>query len=161
MTNARKLPNKWTREKLASLKVADRHTIWKRARTMATPEAIALAEEIEDLGLPYFDPKALTNDDPVTIQMYQIINSPDGKAACLAANDAGLPAIAGVDGMLNEALGIEYQGANLATATAGALVGELMRSLGYEKAGQRQMPEGSIAKTGAYWIPRAKPAGRK
>ena len=55
--------------------------------------------------------------------------------------------------MLNEALGVDYRGGNMATVTAGSLVGELMRSLGYKKVGQKPMPPGSVAKSASLWVP--------
>lgn len=141
----------WTIEKLAALTVQKRHNVWKNARTRSEPDAIELVHVIEELGLPYSDSAALTMDDPVTIKMWEIINSDIGKAACIKATADGLPAIAGVDSLLNDALGIDYRGENMATVTAGSLVGELMRSLGYVLGNQRPLPSGSIAKTGAFW----------
>jgi hypothetical protein len=144
----------WTKAKLSALKPADRYTIWNRARKSKSPEAKALARVIEDLGLPYFDPAALKRDDPLTIRMSEIIYSPEGRRACEKAAREGHPAIAGVDPALSEALGIDYGGANMATNTAGILVGELMTSLGYVHGGKRPLPEGCVAKTGEFWIPR-------
>lgn len=141
----------WTIEKLTALTVQKRHNVWKNARTRSEPDAIELVHVIEELGLPYSDSAALTMDDPVTIKMWEIINSDIGKAACIKATADGLPAIAGVDSLLNDALGIDYRGENMATVTAGSLVGELMRSLGYVRGNQRPLPSGSIAKTGAFW----------
>jgi len=154
-TDDQTIAGKWTRNGLAALSVTERHTVWKNARTNDTPQAKKIVEAIESLGLPYFDNSALTNDDPITLNMRDIIFSSDGRAACLKATEQGLPAIAGVDGMLNEALGIDYQGANMGTQTAGSLVGELMKSFGYKKAGMKAMPPGSVAKTGAFWVPRS------
>lgn len=145
------IPN-YTKEQLKALRPDQRHTIWIRARTMTTDEAKQLARDIEELGLPYSDPAALRMDDPVTIKMHEIINSAAGRAACINATEDGLPAIAGVDAMLNEALGVEYRGGNMGTQTAGSLVGELMRSLGYSHGGQRPLPPGCVAKTGAFWV---------
>jgi len=150
-----KLAGGWTRAKLAARTSVERHNIWKNARGKGTPEAMALAAVIEELGLPYSDPSALKNDDPITIKMHEIINSPAGRAACLKATDQGLPAIAGVDGMLSAALGIDYRGENMATHTAGSLVGELMRSQGFVHGGQKALPSGCVAKTGAVWKGRA------
>ena len=82
---------------------------------------MALANAIEELGLPFSDPAALRLDDPVAIRMHEIINSPEGRAACLKASQNGLPAISGVDPMLNQALGVEYRKGNMATQTAGDL----------------------------------------
>jgi len=146
-----KLAGGWTRAKLSTLTSTERHNIWKNCRTKGTSEAMALAAVIENLGLPYSDPAALKHTDPITIKMHEIINSPAGRSACIQATEQGLPAIAGVDGMLNAALGIDYRGGNMATHTAGGLVGELMRSLGYVHAGQKALPAGSVAKTGAMW----------
>ena len=140
-----KLAGGWTRAKLSTLTSTERHNIWKNCRTKGTSEAMALAAVIENLGLPYSDPAALKHNDPITIKMHEIINSPAGRSACIQATEQGLPAIAGVDGMLNAALGIDYRGGNMATHTAGGLVGELMRSLGYVHAGQKALPAGSVA----------------
>lgn len=96
----------------------------------------------------------LKMDDPLTLQMFDIINSPDGRAACIRTTQAGEPAIAGVDPLLSAALPGQYTGENRATVTAGVLVGELMRMLGYEHAGDRALPQGCVAKTGAYWTAR-------
>jgi len=144
----------WTKTKLTAKTAEERHAVWKNARTKGTPEALALVRVIEELGLPYSDPAALKMDDPVTIKMHEIINSPAGRAACIKATSEGLPAIAGVDSMLNATLGVEYRGGNMATHTAGALVGEMMRSQGYLHGGQRPLPEGSVAKIGAFWVTR-------
>lgn len=146
-----KLAGGWTRAKLAALTSVERHNVWKNCRTKGTPDTMALAAVIEDLGLPYSDPAALKNDDPVTIKIHEIVNSPAGRAACIKATEQGLPAIAGVDAMLNAALGVDYRGENMATHTAGSIVGELMRSQGYVHAGQKALPPGCVAKTGAFW----------
>lgn len=141
----------WTAEKLAGMPVGERHKLWKRARVNGTPEGDELAQMIEQLGLPFSDDACLKMDDPITIKMWQIINSPEGKAACLAAHANGQPAVAGVDPMLNEALGVDYRGDNMATTTAGSLVGELMRAQGYVPARQITMPPGCVAKSGTLW----------
>jgi hypothetical protein len=144
----------WTRAKLAARSPEERHGIWKNARAKATPEALELAAVIEDLGI--FTPGAggLKMDDPLTLRMFDIINSAKGRAACIEATDKGQPAIAGVDPMLRATLGEQYSGENRATVAAGVLVGELMRMLGYQHAGERQMPVGSVATRAAIWLPR-------
>src|SRR4051794_27599599 len=94
------LPRPYTIEKLTSMSVGDRHNLWKNAKSKDTPEAGALVNAIEALGLPFSEGGGLKMDDPLTLKIWVIINSPEGKAACIAANDAGLPAVAGVDPML-------------------------------------------------------------
>jgi hypothetical protein len=43
--------------------------------------------------------------------------------------------------------GDRYHPHDLGTVDAGSIVGEVMRHLGYELAGRKDMPEGSVAKT--------------
>jgi hypothetical protein len=144
----------WTRAKLAGKSTEERHTVWKRARALGTPAGDVLAHAIESLGLPFSEANGLRMDDPVTIKMFEIINSPEGRQACVNATTANQPAIAGVDAMLNDALGVEYGKHNMATHTAGAIVADLMRELGYVKIGQKALPAGCIARSGVFWKPR-------
>lgn len=144
----------WTRTKLAARNPEERHGIWKNARDKGTPDAMQLAAVIESLGMITPGTGGLKMDDPLTLRMFDIINSAEGRAACIKANEEGWPAIAGIDPMLRATLGAQYSGENRATVTAGVLVGELMRMLGYQHAGDRSLPEGSVAKTGAHWLPR-------
>jgi hypothetical protein len=105
----------------------------------------------EVAGLPFSDDACLTLDDPITVKMHEIINSKEGRAAAIAATQVGLPAMAGVDPLLQVALGVDYGPHNMGTATAGGLVGELMTSLGYRNTGQKELPAGCVAKTAAMW----------
>jgi hypothetical protein len=94
----------------------------------------------------------LTLDDPITLKMKQIIHSPEGQAAAVAAANAGLPAMAGIDPMLSAALGTDYGKHNLATATAGDFVANLMRSFGFKESGRRSLPSHCVARTAVFWI---------
>lgn len=149
-----KLPGKLTVEKLEAMTAKERENLWINARAANTPEAAYLVTVIESLGLPYSEDGGMRLDSPVAIKMNDIITSPDGQKRCLEATKDGLPALAGVDGELNSVLGVDYRAGNQATQTAGYLVGNLMISLGYKIAGQRKMPEGSVAKTAAFWVTR-------
>tara|TARA_R110002073_G_scaffold87409_1_gene207549 strand:- start:11 stop:475 length:465 start_codon:yes stop_codon:yes gene_type:complete len=149
-----KLPGKLTVEKLEAMTAKERENLWINARAANTPEAAYLVTVIESLGLPYSEDGGMRLDSPVAIKMNDIITSPGGKKSCLEATKNGLPALAGVDGELNSVLGVDYRAGNQATQTAGYLVGNLMISLGYKIAGQRKMPEGSVAKTAAFWAER-------
>ena len=99
----------------------------------------------------------LTLDDPITLKMKEIIHSPEGQAAAVAAAKDGLPAMAGIDPMLSTALGDDYGKHNLATATAGDFIANLMRSLGYKEGGTRKLPSHCVAKTAMLWISAAEP----
>jgi hypothetical protein len=143
----------WTPEELAAMSVHDRASLYRNASRLAhTPDGAALKKILEEAGLPFSEDACLTMDDPITIRMHEVINSPEGRAAAIAATKDGLPAMAGIDPMLQVSLGADYGLHNMGTATAGGLVGELMTSLGYRKAGQKALPPHCVAKTAATWV---------
>ena len=92
--------------------------------------------------------------DPRVIEMREIIESDEGRAACLKATETGLPALAGVEPMIVERMGGRYGAFSQMTVTAGSIVGELMLSRGYKIVGRKKMPEGAVATTAAMWAPR-------
>ena len=96
----------------------------------------------------------LTMDDPITLKMQAIIDSPQGRQAAKAAAAASLPAMAGIDPLLSTALGADYGKHNFATATAGDLVAKLMRSLGYTEAGSGGLPAHCVARKALIWKPK-------
>lgn len=111
----------------------------------------AIVDLIESSGLPLHYGEGLTSDDPTFLRMQEIIWSPEGKMALVKATDAGLPALSGIDPILQQELGSKYGPRDLGTANAGSLVANVMRHLGYEQAGTGSCPEGCVAKTGAKW----------
>lgn len=117
-----------------------------------TTDGAALKKQIEEAGLPYSDTACLTMDDPITIKMYEVIHSKEGREAAIDATRRGRPAIEDIDPMLQAALGVDYGAHNMGTATAGALVGELMYSLGYKKKGQKALPAHCVARTAAVFV---------
>jgi hypothetical protein len=141
----------WTRSSLAARTAQERYAIWKRARMLRTADGNQLAREIERLGLPYAEPGLLDENDPLRITMRSIVASPEARAACIEATLDGLPAIAGVDPMLHEALGPTYRQSDEAIATAGVLVAELMTSIGYVPSGAKDLPSRYVARRGTFW----------
>ena len=141
----------WTRTSLASRTPEERYAIWKRARQLRTADGNQLAREIERLGLPYAEPGQLAEDDPMRITMRNILAAPEGRAACIEATLDGLPAIAGIDTLLHEALGPSYRQSDEAVATAQAMVAELMTGLGYVEAGRKELPTRYVARSGVFW----------
>jgi len=92
----------------------------------------------------------LPNEHPVILEIETVVRSPEGRKAIRAAADRGLPALAGVDGMISERLGPRY-GPFDTTSWAGTFVADEMRKLGYVHDGQKSLPPGSIAKRGAFF----------
>ncbi|MEQ1492405.1 MAG: hypothetical protein ABL932_17820, partial [Terricaulis sp.] len=146
------VPMMWTLENLKARSPAERHRIYMNACAKAhTPEGAQLKQLLEQSGLPYSDDAALKNDDPITIKMTEIIFSPEGRQAALAATAAGEAAMAGIDPLLQQALGVDYGAHNMGTNTAGSIVAVLMRQLGFEAAGKKALPAGCVAKTAETW----------
>jgi hypothetical protein len=96
-----------------------------------------------------YQPKVpcILSTDPLYTGMKEIVNSPAGQAAAIAAANAGLPALAGIDPLLSTAFGADYGKHNLSTATAGDFVANLMRSLGYKKVGRKDLPSHCVARS--------------
>lgn len=145
----------WTLEKIKAMSVHDRHKLWKNARTRTDTDAKNVVRLIEEAGLPYSSDACLTMDDPITLKIYEIIDSNEATAAMIEATERGMPAISGVDRLLSNALGVDYGGHNMSTATAGSFVAERMRHLGYKNSGRKgKLAEGSIAKTAEIFVKR-------
>ena len=143
----------WTLAELRLMPVNDRAALYRNAcRLGDRPGAAALKALIEEAGLPFSESACLTNDDPLTLKMHEIIHSVAGREAAILAAKAGLPALAGVDPLIARALGADYGPHNFATNTAGSLVGELMSSLGYRKAAPMALPPGCVARSGLAWL---------
>jgi len=141
----------WTEEKVRSLSVHQRHELWKNAKRLGAHQLI---EWIEGCGLPYSDGTALSTTDPLFIKMTEVIFSDRAKQAALEATSLGLPALAGIDPILFEVLGVDYGPHNQATNNAGYIVAEMMRSQGYRKSGRTgPLPQGSVAKTAVIYVP--------
>ncbi len=90
----------------------------------------------------------LTTDDPVHQRIVDVAWSIEGQKAAVAATKQGVPALCGVDILLQADLGDQYGKYDLGTASAGAVVAEVMRHLGYKEAGQGSCPPNCTAKVG-------------
>ena len=150
------MANKYTLEKLTAMSVSSRHTLYKNAlaeRVKGNPAAEPLLKLLESSGLPFSEAGGLSNDSPITMLIWEIANSPEGVSAMRQAIDDGHPPMAGVDPLLAEALGVDYGGHNTATATAGDIVAQKMRSLGYKDTGKSgKLPTYCIAKTARIFL---------
>ena len=142
----------WTKEKIAALEPIKRARLYANARAQGTAEGNAIAELIVDTGLPFSESACLSIEDPLFLKMHEIVFSKEGRAAAMAAVEQGLPPLAGVDPLINQALMHDYGKHNMGTAHAGSIVAELMRHLGYQETGaSAPLPPGCVAKTGMLW----------
>ncbi len=78
-----------------------------------------------------------------------VVSSRDGEAAMIHAVDAGKPALCGIDQILDSV--IKDYGDHQTLKSAGSIVAERMRELGFEQLPQNKNCEGCIAKEGAMW----------
>lgn len=141
----------WTRTKLRERTQNELHAVWKRAKALHSAEGNHLARAIELLGMPYAEPEALAADDPLMLRLREVVTSPEARSAAIENTLDGLPAMAGIDGLLHEALGEEYRLNAAAAPTAQALVAELMTGLGYVAAGDKDLPARCVARKGVFW----------
>ena len=146
------MAKQWTLEDLAAMSVHQRADLYRNACHLGhTPQGAALKKMLEEAGLPFSEDGCLTFDDPIYLKMLDLIESKEGREAAVAAVKVGLPAMAAIDPMLQVLLGSDYGAHNMGTATAGSIVGEVMRSLGYKKTGSAPLPDNCVAKTAATW----------
>lgn len=141
----------WTRPKLRERSQTERYDVWKRARALHSAEGNELARAIERLGLPYAEAEPLAAGDALMAQMRDILASPAARSAAIEATLDGLPAMAGIDILLHDALGETYRRNPAAVPTAQILVSQLMTSLGYVEAGHKDLPSRNVARSGVHW----------
>ena len=140
----------WTRSKLVARTPEERYDIWKRAKSLHTADGNQLAREIELIGLPDETP-LLPEADIMTHVIVDIVRSEAGRSALKEATLDGLPAIAGADALIHEALGAQYRRNEKAVATAQQITAEVMAEMGYEPVGAKPLPARYVAREGVFW----------
>ena len=141
---------------MRGITVEKRHKLYMNACKKAhEPQGKAVKALIEESGLPYSEAAALRGDDPITLKMHEIIWSAEGRQAAIAASELGQAAMAGIDPLLQMALGVDYGPHNMATNRAGVITGELMHSLGYIRVAQIPLPSHCVAESATSWKRRA------
>lgn len=144
----------YTTEKLKAMTANDRLSLRNNALNKGTPEALAIVKQIDELKLP-LGSGGVTEDHPLYQEMYEIINSPEARDAAVKAVEAGLPALAGVDPLLQKRMGKRYNNEQQMTVNAGYMTGTVMYSLGYHKDKEGvSLPKGCVAKSSTTWKPK-------
>ncbi len=144
----------WTKEQIEALSPEKRETLFDNARAKGTPEAQQIIDIMIEHDLLVRSGGGLPRDHPTIQTIEEVIRSDEGRAAGKEASDQGLPAMAGVDHMLTAELGARY-GDHDTTSWAGTLMAEVMNEAGYVQTKKKPMPEGSVAKTAAFFEPRS------
>lgn len=135
---------------LKALSPEERATLYENARKRRAEGGQAIMDMIDSSGLS-LSAGGMRTSDPVYVRMQELIWSAEGRSLALAATANGFPALAGVERLIVDDLGDRYHPHDLGTASAGSIVGELMRHLGYAKDREAKMPDGSVAKTAMLW----------
>jgi hypothetical protein len=93
-------------------------------------------------------------DQTIHHDVARLVNSADGIKRAVRATNDGQPAVAGVDALLRQELGSEYERANNGVWWAGFAVAQLMREMGFVEAGMGECPPGCVADRGLVWKPK-------
>lgn len=146
----------WTLEKLQSLSLKQREALFDNARAKDTPEAQEIISLMVEHDLLVGEGGGLRREHPTIQRMEEVIRSDEGRAEAKRAAEQGLPAMAGIDPLLQAALGSEY-GQHDTTSWAGTLTAEIMAEAGYVQTRKAPLPPSCVAKTAAYFESRKKP----
>jgi hypothetical protein len=140
-----------TEQQIRAMTPEQRTSLLTNAKRIGGEEGNAVVSLLSSLNLPFLS-GGMPQDHPLYLEMHDIINSAEGKAAALKSVDAGLPAMAGIDPLLQERLGNRYTNEQQMTVNAGYIAGTLMYSLGYDKDKEGvALPSGCIAKSSTTW----------
>ena len=140
----------WTKETIEALPAKRRDALFKNARALNTSEAKRIVDLMIENVFLVSQGGGLPRDHPTIQTIEEIIRSDEGRAGGIAASSDGLPAMAGVDKLLSDALGSDY-GSYDTTSWAGTLMAEVMAEAGYVQTRKKAMPSGCVAKTAAYF----------
>jgi|GEM_PF-2583234 len=98
------------------------------------------------------NPVGLPINDPKVLEMELILTREDVREKMMEASRKGRPALEPIDSVFHAELGDWYGDRYHSTQTAGGLVGEAMRELGYEKSGAKALDASCRAKTASVFI---------
>ncbi|HXQ47266.1 MAG TPA: hypothetical protein VN806_11665 [Caulobacteraceae bacterium] len=146
------MPKPFTVEQLKAMTMAQRYALYENALKQGTPAAKAVIAMLTQYQLLGRLGGGLPRRHPIIREIEDVARSTAGRSAAKGAADDGLPALAGVDPLIQERLGQDYGGRDT-TNWAGSLVAEVMDELGYKPTGKkRPMPPGCVAKTAELFV---------
>ena len=140
----------WTLEKLRALNLTQREALFDNARAKDSPEARTIISLLVDNDLLVRKGGGLAREHPTIQLMEEVIRSDEGRSQAKRAADEGLPAMAGIDPLLQAALGAAY-GQHDTTSWAGTLTAEIMAEAGYVQTRKAPLPLDCVAKTAAFF----------
>ncbi|WP_162238953.1 hypothetical protein [Methylobacterium sp. Leaf85] len=138
----------YTLDDLKKMTIDHRRNLYENARN--NPSGSYIKELIDSNGLA-LSTGGVSMDDPLYLNIVEIAWSKEGKEAATMAADAGIPAVAAIDRMVQAKYGDAYKSRHNAAVAAGTIVGEVMKHLGYRIAMRKACPPDCVAKSGATW----------
>jgi hypothetical protein len=142
------MPKIFTLDELRSWTAEKRRDVYQNAKK--SPEGKYIIDLIEQNGLS-LSSGGLSLDDPVHLRIVEIAWSIAGQQAAIDATQQGIPALCGVDLLLQAELGDLYGKHDLGTASAGAVVAAVMRHRGFREAGSGKCPPNCTVRTAMKW----------
>ena len=146
----------WDIERLRALSPDDRWTLYANAMSKRTPEAQALMAMIDGSGLSLSKGGGLPAEHPTIRAIREVVMSPEGVHAGVAAIEAGLPAMAGVDPLLQAR--VAGYSAPDTHSWAGTFVAEAMETAGFRRTTPGPLPTSCRAKTAMRFERRSAPS---
>lgn len=142
----------WSEDELRALSPAERRRLYDNAiKHEGRPEAEAVLTLLEVVGVVHGE--SFKQDSPLGRRVRAVIMSDEGRAAALAAAQAGDAPMSAIDVLLQRDIGAPYRTTYEITTGAGTIVAELMRSMHWETNGKRQtLPPDRVAKTAALFV---------
>ncbi|WP_156467666.1 hypothetical protein [Methylobacterium sp. Leaf91] len=141
-------PKIYTLDELKAWTPERRLALYNNAKKQ--PAGQYIVDIIEKNYLP-LSSGGLSSSDPTHLKMVDLIWSEAGRKAVQEASAEGMPPLCAIDKMLQSELGDRYNKHDFGTASAGAIVADLMRHLGYVQDGWGYCPAGCTAKTALRW----------
>ena len=147
------MPKEWTLERLKAKTPQEIRSLHSKARIRTDDEAKRLTALIVDNNLLVDEEGGLPWDHPIMLEIEEICGTSAAIDEAVAASEKGLPALAGMEHRIVAALGENY-GTHYTTHHAGRCIADQMLSKGWQKAGQRPMPEGTVARSATVFVKR-------
>lgn len=141
----------WTVDELKALPSQKVLVLYRNARGLSDPAALALVDMIVENGLLIEPDGGLPWDHPIMLEIEEICGLQEAVSEAVAASEQGLPALAGMEHRIVASLGNKY-GTNYTTNHAGRCIANAMIARGWKQSVQRSMPNGSVAKSATIFV---------
>ncbi len=142
---------KWTKERLEALTHKQTNILYENAMKNGSEEAEGILELIARHGLLERLGGGHERTHRVVQAIEKLVRSEAGVQAAVQAAEGGEAPMAGVDPLLQEAVGPDY-GHRDTTVWAGWAVKEEMEAVGWRHEGRKKLPANCKAKTAAFFV---------